>query len=103
MLPRLNRLFTESRRHLRTHALVRGMMTYSVTWPVGSLIQQTFDSKEYDLSRAAKFGLFGSLYVAPTLYGWMKLSCVIWPKPIIVHSIIKVSFDCNICYICTLF
>ena len=92
-MPRPSGMFRLAGQLLRTHPLSRGMLTYSVTWSVGSLIQQTFDSKEYNLPRAFKFGLYGSLYVAPTLYGWMKLSCLVWPKPVFLHSLTKVKFD----------
>lgn len=30
--------------------------------------------------RMLRFSIFGSLYVAPTLYGWVKLSTAMWPQ-----------------------
>ena len=99
MSSRLSGMFRLAGKLIRTHPLPRGMLTYSVTWSVGSLIQQTFDTKEYNLPRALKFGLFGSCYVAPTLFGWMKLSCMLWPKPVLIHSMTKVKYDRNICSI----
>uniref|UniRef100_A0A1B0A0A3 Mpv17-like protein n=1 Tax=Glossina pallidipes TaxID=7398 RepID=A0A1B0A0A3_GLOPL len=71
------RLFTT------THPLLRGSITYAVLWPTGSLIQQSLDGKNfknYDYWRMLRFSVFGSLYVAPTLYGWVKLSTAMWPQ-----------------------
>ena len=33
-----------------------------------------------DWAKCARFSLFGSLYVAPTLYAWVRISSRIWPK-----------------------
>lgn len=70
--------------------LVKGMLVYSISWPLGSLIQQKVEANEFSVSRMVKFSLYGSLYVAPGLYGWMKLSCHIWPKPTFFSTITKV-------------
>lgn len=82
--------FKQWKAYLQKKPLVRGIVTYVITWPVGSLIQQTLEAEEYSLIRTVKFGLYGGLYVAPTLYGWMKLSCIVFPKPTLLHSAIKV-------------
>ncbi|XP_050442194.1 mpv17-like protein [Adelges cooleyi] len=74
------------------HGLVRGMAIYSVTWPASSIIQQTLDpswNKEIDFKRAAKFGLYGTLFVVPTLYGWMRFAGFIWPSQTITGNITK--------------
>uniref|UniRef100_A0A1A9X1D3 Mpv17-like protein n=1 Tax=Glossina brevipalpis TaxID=37001 RepID=A0A1A9X1D3_9MUSC len=71
------RLFTT------THPLLRGSITYAVLWPTGSLIQQSLEGKNfknYDYVRMLKYSLFGSLYVAPSLYGWVKISTAMWPQ-----------------------
>lgn len=33
----------------------------------------------YDWKKCAKFSLYGSLYVAPTLYAWVKLTSFVFP------------------------
>ncbi|XP_031635633.1 mpv17-like protein [Contarinia nasturtii] len=64
------------------YPLARGMLAYSITWPTGNLIQQTIDGKKWDTynwNKCLQFALYGSLYVAPSLFGWIKLSSKIWP------------------------
>jgi len=75
------------------HGLVRGVAIYSVTWPVRSIIQQSLDpsgNKEIDLQRAGKFSMYGGLYVAPTLYTWMRFASHVWPSTTITSHITKV-------------
>lgn len=33
----------------------------------------------YDWTKCVRFSLYGSLFVAPTLYGWVRLTTYIWP------------------------
>ncbi|KAH8415354.1 hypothetical protein KR222_004998 [Zaprionus bogoriensis] len=76
----------------KLHPMVKGAVTYALLWPTGSLIQQTLegrDLKTYDWARALRFSLFGGLYVAPTLYGWVRLSSAMWPQTSLRVGIIK--------------
>ncbi|KAI5637990.1 mpv17 / PMP22 family domain-containing protein [Phthorimaea operculella] len=68
------------------------MASYGVIWPLSSLIQQSFEGKNidnYDWLRCARFGLYGSCYVAPTLYSWLTIANVMWPGTSIRAGIIK--------------
>ncbi|KAG6458777.1 mpv17-like protein [Manduca sexta] len=74
------------------YPLLRGMASYGVIWPISSLIQQTFEGKNfenYDWWRCARFGLYGSCYVAPTLYSWLTVANVMWPGTSLRSGIIK--------------
>lgn len=76
-----------------SHGLVRGVAIYSVTWPLSSIIQQSLDPsgrKEIDYQRAAKFSMYGGLFVAPTLYTWMRFASFLWPSMTITSHITKV-------------
>lgn len=67
---------------LNKHPIFKGMLAYSITWPTGNIIQQTIAGKRwdtYDWQKCLQFSLYGSLYVAPSLYGWVKLTSHIWP------------------------
>ncbi|XP_053685973.1 mpv17-like protein isoform X1 [Sabethes cyaneus] len=67
---------------LKNHPIVKGMVTYAVIWPTGSLIQQTLEGKDwrtYNYRQCLNFALFGTFFVAPTLYGWVKISSQMWP------------------------
>lgn len=68
------------------------MASYSIIWPGSSLIQQTFEGKSidnYDWWRCARYGLYGSCYVAPTLYSWLTIANIMWPGSSIRAGIIK--------------
>ncbi|VVC87416.1 unnamed protein product [Leptidea sinapis] len=78
------------------HPLFRGMASYGIIWPISSFIQQTFEGKNfkdntYDWWRCARFGLYGSCYVAPTLYSWLTVANVMWPGNSIKSALIKVG------------
>lgn len=103
------------------HPMAKGMVTYALLWPTGSLIQQTIDGRNfskstrdcfkitpisiiqypipislpfpetYDWARALRFSIFGSLYVAPCLYGWVRLTSAMWPQTNLRIGLLKVS------------
>ncbi|XP_021181366.1 mpv17-like protein [Helicoverpa armigera] len=76
----------------KKYPLLRGMASYSIIWPGSSLIQQTFEGKtfdNYDWWRCARYGLYGSCYVAPTLYSWLTIANIMWPGSSIRAGIIK--------------
>lgn len=76
----------------RNHPIVKGMATYSIIWPAGSLIQQTIDGKDwrtYNYRHCLNFALFGTFFVAPTLYGWVKISSQMWPTTNLKTGLIK--------------
>lgn len=76
----------------RKYPLLRGMVSYSVIWPISSLIQQTFEGKtfeNYDWWKTARFGFYGSCYVAPTLYCWLTVANVMWPGNTLRAGLIK--------------
>ncbi|ETN68106.1 hypothetical protein AND_000056 [Anopheles darlingi] len=65
------------------HPLVRGMVTYTFLWPTANLVQQSLEGKRFgsfDYAQCARYGIYGALYVAPTLYGWVRLSSMMWPR-----------------------
>ncbi|XP_055371353.1 uncharacterized protein LOC129605549 [Condylostylus longicornis] len=72
------------------YPVTRGMITYSITWPASSLIQQTMEGKEkFDWCRVMRFGLFGGFFVAPTLYGWIKVASAMYPGTNLKIAIVK--------------
>ncbi|XP_026329604.1 mpv17-like protein isoform X1 [Hyposmocoma kahamanoa] len=84
--------FSKIRVAFKKYPLLRGMASYGIIWPISSLIQQTFEGKNvenYDWLRCARFGLYGSCYVAPTLYSWLTIANIMWPGSSIRVGIIK--------------
>ncbi|XP_017135583.1 protein sym1 isoform X1 [Drosophila miranda] len=101
---------------LTRYPIARGMISYSLIWPSGSLIQQTFEGKRwgecggcsslvmlsvmlnlppgnYDWWRVMRFSMYGGLFVAPTLYGWVKVSSAMWPQTSLRTGIIKAAVE----------
>ncbi|CAH0556166.1 unnamed protein product [Brassicogethes aeneus] len=74
------------------HPIIRGMLSYGAIWPTSSLIQQTMAGKTwetYDWMQAVRFATYGGLFTAPTLYGWIRLSTLIWPKTDLKTAVTK--------------
>ena len=80
----------------KKYPVVRGMASYTVIWPVASLIQQKIIGKEnLDFVQAARFSIYGGCFVAPTLYCWLRVASHFWPKSDIKSAITKVIFTLN--------
>ncbi|KAI4460893.1 peroxisomal membrane protein 2 pxmp2 mpv17 [Holotrichia oblita] len=76
----------------RRHPVVRGMLSYAAIWPTSCIIQQTIAGKtweNYDWMQALRFSLYGGLFTAPTLYGWVRISTHLWPQTTLKTAITK--------------
>ncbi|XP_055905614.1 mpv17-like protein isoform X1 [Eupeodes corollae] len=75
------------------YKIIRGVLSYGALWPCGSLIEQTLIEKRsfgnYDWVKCFKFSIFGAFFMGPTLYVWMRLAAVMWPKRDVSSSICK--------------
>lgn len=63
----------------RQHPMLKGMAVYSVIWPTSSVVQQIINKEDLDWRKSLRFFMFGTFFVAPTLYGWIKLTSAMWP------------------------
>ena len=73
------------------YPVVRGMVSYGLIWPTSSIIQQTIAGKNlenYDWMQALRFSLYGGLFTAPTLYGWVRISTILWPSKVSLLSVV---------------
>jgi len=61
-------MFSAIRSIFKNYPLTRGVAAYACIWPISSCIQQKLAGKQIDYGRAARFCLYGSLYVALPLY-----------------------------------
>ncbi|KAL5276318.1 hypothetical protein ACFFRR_001889 [Megaselia abdita] len=89
-------LFSRLRHIIATKPMVRGMISYSILWPTGSLLQQTMENKkfgDYDWKRVLRYSMYGSLYVAPTLHYFMRLTSHMWPVISLRTGIYKAVLD----------
>lgn len=83
----LRRISTFSKKH----PVLRGMMTYAVLWPSSNICQQFIQGREEtNISESARFCVFGTLYVAPTLYLWVKISSYMFPGQSLKIAVKKV-------------
>lgn len=100
------------------YPLLRGMLSYSMIWPTSALIQQTIAGKNWgiyfirlskhnsiflpyyfntimadtiDWGKCLRFSVYGALFVAPTLYAWIRVSTAMWPHTSLRNGAIKVS------------
>ncbi|CAB3361525.1 Hypothetical predicted protein [Cloeon dipterum] len=74
----------------KRYPLCRGMVTYSIVWPVSSICQQRIaGKKEIDWKQVARFSFYGGCYVAPTLFFWVRLSSNMWPAMNLKNGIRK--------------
>lgn len=73
--------------------MVKGMAVYSVIWPTSSCIQQIVNKEEFDWKKSFRFFLFGTFFVAPTLYGWVKLTSHMWPQMNLKSGITKAAVE----------
>ncbi|XP_059614256.1 uncharacterized protein LOC132260262 [Phlebotomus argentipes] len=79
-------------RVISRYKIIRGMTSYSVLWPCGSLIQQTIEGKNfstYDWGKCFRMGLFGTFVIGPTLYVWMRFANKTWPRRNLGTSLTK--------------
>lgn len=80
----------------KQYPIVRGILSYAVIWPTSCICQQTFAGrtwKDYDWAQAGRFCLYGSCFVAPTLYGWIRFSSYIWPRSNLKTAIKKALIE----------
>ncbi|KAK8391009.1 hypothetical protein O3P69_016986 [Scylla paramamosain] len=77
------------------YPVTRGMVTYSILWPSGNLLQQGLDgSREvWDFREAARYGLYGSLVTAPLIHYWLQLLNRFLPGASFYHAFAKGYVD----------
>lgn len=73
----------------RAHPMLKGMAVYAVIWPTSAACQQLINKEQLDWKRCFRFFLFGTFFVAPSLYGWVKLSSNMWSEMTLKTGITK--------------
>ncbi|KOC63833.1 Mpv17-like protein [Habropoda laboriosa] len=87
-------IFVKFRELSQKYPIVRGMASYSIIWPTGSLIQQKLlGQDELNYLQALRFSLYGGFFVAPTLYCWLRSSSYFWPKSDLKSAITKALIE----------
>lgn len=71
-------IFTKVVNFNSQYPLVRGMLSYSIIWPSCSLVQDYIENgttiENCNWVRAARYSFFGTFFMAPLFYGWMRYS-----------------------------
>lgn len=90
-------IFTKMRRLPIHYPLIRGMISYSIIWPTCSIVQEYLDHgatiEEANFARAARFGIFGSFFMAPVFYGWMKFSGRFFKSNTLKTAILRAAIE----------
>lgn len=78
---------------IEKYPVTRGILTYSVLFPASNTTQQLMDRKKEKLNgwETLRFGIFGALILAPSLYCWVRLANVIVKGSTLKHAVIKVK------------
>lgn len=63
-----SKMFAKVSTFFRAHPMLKGMAMYSVIWPTSSVVQQVINKEDLDWKKSARFFMFGTFFVAPTLY-----------------------------------
>ncbi|KAJ2953822.1 hypothetical protein O0L34_g1450 [Tuta absoluta] len=81
----------------RKYPIVRGMMSYALTWPCCSLAQEYIEFgvplSDANWPRAARFSLFGAFFVSPVIYTWMKYTQPLFPGLSMVTCLKRSLFE----------
>ncbi|KOB67584.1 Mpv17-like protein [Operophtera brumata] len=79
------------------YPLVRGMVSYSIIWPTCSIVQEYLvhgtSIEDADFSRAARFGIFGTFFMAPVFYGWMKYTSRFFKSKTLKTAMIRAAIE----------
>ncbi|XP_042870891.1 protein SYM1-like [Penaeus japonicus] len=77
------------------YPVTRGILTYSVLFPASNTTQQLMDPKreKYNGWETLRFGIFGALILAPSLYCWVRLANVIVKGSTLKHAVIKAYIE----------
>ncbi|EAT47267.1 AAEL001625-PA [Aedes aegypti] len=85
-------LLNRARLFLNQYPVARGMVTYSLLWPTGCLIQQSVTGthwRDLDWMKCFRFFVYGGFIVAPSLYCWIRLASMMWPAQTLRSAIAK--------------
>lgn len=77
----------------RKHPISRGMGAYALLWPASNITQQLLQGREsIDWWEAFRFSLWGTGFVAPSIYAWVRISGILIPGTSLNVAILKVNF-----------
>lgn len=77
--------------------LIRGMVSYAIIWPTCSVTQEYLEHgttvENADWARAARFGFFGTFFMAPVFYGWMKYTSRFFKRKNLMTAITRAAIE----------
>lgn len=77
--------------------LIRGMISYAIIWPTCSITQEYIEHgitiENADWSRATRFGIFGTFFMAPAFYGWMKYTSRFFKRKNLVTAVTRAAIE----------
>lgn len=77
--------------------VVRGMLSYALIWPTCSIVQEYLEHgtsvSKANWARAARFSFFGTFFMAPVFYGWMKYSSRFFKRKDLMTAISRAAVE----------
>ncbi|VVC87885.1 unnamed protein product [Leptidea sinapis] len=73
------------------------MVSYAVIWPTCSITQEYIENgttiQHADWSKAARFGIFGTFFMAPVFYGWMQFTSKFFKRKTLSTCILRAAVE----------
>ncbi|XP_013138032.1 PREDICTED: mpv17-like protein [Papilio polytes] len=77
--------------------LLRGMVSYAIIWPTCSIVQEYLEHgtsiENADKNRAARYGIFGTFFMAPVFYNWMKYTSRFFKGKTLITAITRAVIE----------
>ncbi|KAG6449079.1 hypothetical protein O3G_MSEX005843 [Manduca sexta] len=77
--------------------LVRGMLSYAIIWPTCSVTQEYLADgtsiENADWARAARYSFFGTFFMAPVFYNWMKYTSRFFKRRTLLECIKRAAIE----------
>ncbi|CAO1417701.1 unnamed protein product [Diamesa hyperborea] len=81
----------------KRYPVTRGMLSYSIVWPLGNVVQQKINGESWetiDWVKVVRFGMYGTLVTAPLLYSWVRLTTHMYPNSGLRIAMAKALLEC---------
>lgn len=93
----MNRLLSRFVHLFDHHPIIRGMLSYGISWPACSLMQEYLEYgktlENADWGRAARFCIFGGLFMSPVYYYWLKCTFPYFQKPTFFTAVKRAAIE----------
>ncbi|XP_075986375.1 mpv17-like protein 2 [Anticarsia gemmatalis] len=79
------------------YPILRGMISYAIIWPMCSITQEYLEHgtsiENANWARAARFSFFGTFFMSPVFYGWMKYTSRFFKNKNLMTAITRAAIE----------